>query len=83
VVRSQAIQPSDKAQSAAERMRAYRRRRRHGVRCYEVKLGEAEVNVLVAKGYLSSDKRDDRRAVECAIDGLVFDWLHSQRVTRN
>jgi hypothetical protein len=64
---SQSIQPPPKAQSVAERMRAYRRRRRHGFHCYEVKLGEAELNVLVEKGYLSSDKRDDRRSVECAI----------------
>lgn len=76
---SQSVQPSDKAPSAAERMRAYRRRRRHGFRCYEVKLGQAELNRLVAEGYLSSDKRDDHRAVEFAIDDLLFNWLHNKR----
>lgn len=78
-MQSRSVEPSDKAQSAAERMRAYRRRRRHGFRCHEVKLGEAELNRLVAEGYLSSDKRDDHRAVEFAIDDLLFNWLHNKR----
>jgi hypothetical protein len=52
-------------------------------RLKRLKLGEAELNYLVAEGYLSSDKRDDRRAVECAIDEFFFDWLRGQRVTSN
>jgi hypothetical protein len=51
--------PTGKAQSAAERMRAYRRRRRRGFRCIEVQVGPAEVNGLIANGYLPSDKRQD------------------------
>jgi hypothetical protein len=67
--------PSSGPKSVAERMRAYRRRCRHGFRCYEVQLGRAELNGLVAKGYLPSDKRDDRKAIELAIDDLLYDWL--------
>ena len=78
-MQSRSVGPSDKAQSTAERMRAYRRRRRHGFRCYEVKLGQAELERLIAEGYLSSDKRDDHRAVELAIDELFFYWLHDKR----
>jgi hypothetical protein len=37
--------------SSAERMRDYRRRRRHGLRCFQVKLGRAELDDLVTKGY--------------------------------
>jgi len=72
---SEWVQRPGKSQSAAARMRAYRRRRRRGLRCYEVKLGRAELNGLVTKGYLASDKRDDRYAIELAIDDLLFDWL--------
>jgi hypothetical protein len=43
------------AQSAAERMHAYRRRRRRGFRCVEVQIGLAELDGVVAKGYLPSD----------------------------
>jgi hypothetical protein len=32
--------------SVAERMRAYRRRRRHGLRCFEVKLGRQNCMIL-------------------------------------
>ena len=69
--------PANQPKSVAERMRAYRRRRRRGVRCYEVQLGRAELDGLIAKGYLASDKLGDRHAIELAIDDLLFDWLHS------
>jgi hypothetical protein len=59
----QSDQPSGKAQSAAERMRAYRRRRRRGLRCFEVELGRAELDGLVAKGYLKDGQRNDIHAV--------------------
>jgi hypothetical protein len=61
--------------SSAERMRAYRRRRRSGLRCYAVKLGRAELDDLVTKGYLSPEKRNDRHAIELAIDDFLFDFL--------
>jgi hypothetical protein len=69
----QSGQRSAKAQSAAERMRAYRRRRRHGLRCVEVQVGRVELNGLIAKGYLSPDKRNDLHAIQLAIDDLMFD----------
>jgi hypothetical protein len=61
--------------SSAERMRAYRRRRRHGLRCFAVKLGRAELDDLVIKGYLAPEKRNDRQAIELAIDDFLFDFL--------
>jgi hypothetical protein len=67
--------PATGAKSVAERMRAYRRRRRSGVRCYEVQLGRAELNGLIAKGYLASDNRGDRQAIELAIDDLLYDFF--------
>jgi hypothetical protein len=53
----QSVQPPRKAQSGAERMRAYRRRRRSGLRCVKVRVGRADLEGLVEKGYLSPDKR--------------------------
>jgi hypothetical protein len=40
-----------------------------------VELGRAELDGLVAKGYLPTDKRGDRQAIELAINDLLFDWL--------
>jgi hypothetical protein len=73
--RSDGLPSKASPKSVAERMRAYRRRRRHGLRCYEVKLGRAELDDLVAKGYLSPAKRNDRHAIELAIDDFLFDFL--------
>jgi hypothetical protein len=67
--------PVNQPKSVAERMRAYRHRRRVGLRRLEVQLGQPELNSLVAKGCLSSDKRDDRQAIGTAIENLLFDWV--------
>jgi len=70
------LSPDSKTpQSAAERMRAYRRRRRRGFRCIEVHVGQAELDGLVAKGYLPLDKRQDVHAIKSAVNDLIFDWL--------
>ena len=62
-------------QSAAGRMRKYRRRRRRGFRCVEVQVGPAEVNGLIANGYLPADKQRDIHAIQLAVNDLLFDWL--------
>jgi hypothetical protein len=68
-------QDTKTSQSAAERMRAYRRRRRRGFRCVEVQVGRAELDGLVATGYLPPDKSQDRHAIKLAVNDLIFDWL--------
>ncbi|MFY9900796.1 MAG: hypothetical protein WAK67_23850 [Xanthobacteraceae bacterium] len=62
--------------SVAERMRAYRRRRRRGLRCVEVQVGRAELDGLVDKGYLKDGQQGDIHAIELALDDLLFDWLN-------
>jgi hypothetical protein len=63
---SQSVQPLGKAQPAAERMRAYRRRRRSGLRCVKVRVGRADLDGLIETGHLSPDKRKDLHAIELA-----------------
>jgi hypothetical protein len=69
----QSVHPPGKTQSGAERMRAYRRRRRSGLRCVKVRVGRADLDGLVEKGYLSPDKRKDLHAIELAIEDFLFD----------
>jgi hypothetical protein len=69
---SQSVQ-SGKAQSAAERMRAYRRRHQRGLRYVKVRVGRADLDGLVETGHLSPDKRKDLHAIELAIEDLMFD----------
>jgi hypothetical protein len=52
---------------AAERMRAHRDRRRAGLRCVVVQLGETEIDVLIRKGLLKPDARNDLYALRNAL----------------
>jgi len=45
--------------SVADRVRSYRRRRRRGLRCIQVQVGRAELDGLVADGYLLPGNRED------------------------
>jgi hypothetical protein len=58
-------------------MRLYRRHRRRGLRCVPLKVGRAEIDGLVAKGYLVAGNREDLEAIASAIDDLMFEWLSS------
>jgi hypothetical protein len=53
--------------AAAQRMRAHRKRRRAGLRCIVVQLRETEVDVLIRRGLLSADARNDVHAVRDAL----------------
>ena len=61
--------------SAADRMRAYRRRRKQGVRHVRLEVGPAEVEALIAKRYLAPGNREDLTAIASAIYDVMFDWL--------
>jgi hypothetical protein len=49
--------------AAAERMRLRRERRRQGLRCLMIQLRETEVDVLIRKGLLKADARNNPVAV--------------------
>lgn len=53
--------------AAAERMRAHRERRRLGLRCLMIQLRETEIDVLILKGLLKQETRNDRNAVVAAL----------------
>ena len=53
--------------AAAERMRLYRQRRKAALRCLTIELREREVDVLIRRGLLEADARNDRLAVMNAL----------------
>jgi hypothetical protein len=54
---------------AAQRMRLHRKRRRAGLRCLTVQLREAEIDVLIRKGLLNFETRNDPIAIIRALHG--------------
>ena len=48
---------------AAERMRRHRKRQRNGLRCFTVELRKTEIEVLVRRGYLNKETRNNERAI--------------------
>jgi hypothetical protein len=53
--------------AAAERMRRHRQRRRDGLRCLIIELRETEVDVLIRKGLLPAENRQDYASVQSAL----------------
>ena len=53
--------------AAAERMRAHRERRRKGLRCFTLEIRAREIDVLVQRGLLSADARNDPYDVKMAL----------------
>ena len=53
--------------AAAERMRAHRQRRRDGLRCLTIELRETEIDVLIGKGVLKADARNDLYSIKMAL----------------
>jgi hypothetical protein len=54
--------------AAAERMRAHRQRRRHGLRCIVVQLRETEIDELIRRKLLQADVRNDVHGIRNAFD---------------
>jgi len=63
--------------AAAERMRAHRKRRRAGLRCVVVQLRETEIDVLIRKGLLKADARNNVRAIRDALHRHFDDTLRA------
>jgi hypothetical protein len=65
--------------SAAERMRLHRKRRRKGMRHVRTLLNVAQINALIRRGYLDQELRDDRGALEFAVDAFLWDALTDEQ----
>lgn len=59
--------------AAARRMRAHRERRQFGLRCVTIQLRETEIDVLIGRGLLKADARNDLHFVREAL------YLHLDR----
>jgi hypothetical protein len=53
--------------SAVERVRAYRQRRRDGLRCLMIEIRETEIAALIRHGMLKADERHDPDAIRDAV----------------
>jgi hypothetical protein len=67
--------PHGSRSAASERMRAHRERRKAGLRCLTIELRETEVDVLIRRGLLEADARNDRLAVMHALYAHLDDTL--------
>ena len=69
---SSTIQPPTLT-AAADRMRRHRQRRRDGLRCFIIELRETEVDVLIKKGLLPAENRQDYASVQSAFYAFLDD----------
>ncbi len=79
IMNVQAAEAHSRSPSADERMRLHRKRRREGYRHVGILAHPAEIEALVAKGYLALEDRENIEALQFAISGLltqlVSDWV--------
>jgi hypothetical protein len=69
------VRPGFPSKSASEeRMRRHRQRRRDGLRCLIIELREMEIDVLIRKGLLGPETRNDTSAI---IDALYAHLDHT------
>ena len=63
----QLVSDSTQRSPAAERMRLHRERKKNGMRCVMIELRETEIDVLIRKGFLTADTRNDTSEIIDAI----------------
>ena len=68
----------DDISSAAARMRRHRQRRRDGLRCVMVELRETEIDLLIRRGLLKSETRNDANAIIEALYAFLDRSLDGQ-----
>ena len=66
------IPTSRSSTPAAQRMRRYRKHRREGQRSVRIPLYETDCDVLIRIGLLKEDQRQDRKALQKALLGLLY-----------
>lgn len=68
----EALYPPTRSPGAL-RMARHRNRRRKGLRCITIEVRETEITTLKERGWLSSEDREDRMAVQKALYSF-FDY---------
>jgi hypothetical protein len=58
---------------STSRTRAFRERRRRGVRLIQIRIKEAEIEALERLGYLEPGLREDAASIKKAVETLVSD----------
>jgi hypothetical protein len=66
------IYPTRSSTPAAQRMRRYRKHRREGQRSVRIPLYETDCDVLIRMGLLKEDQRQDPKALQKALLGLLY-----------
>ena len=66
------IPPLRSPSPAAQRMRRYRKQRRQGLRSVRIPLHETDCDVLIRMGLLKEDQRQDPKALQKALLGLLY-----------
>jgi len=63
--------------TSTSRTRAFRERRRRGVRLVQIRIKEAEIEALERLGYLEPGLREDVGSIQKAVQTLVSDtpWM--------
>ena len=64
--------PSRSSSPAAQRMRHYRKQRRHGLRSVRILLDETDIDALIRMRLLKEDQRQNVEALQTAVLGLVY-----------
>jgi hypothetical protein len=59
--------------TSTARTRAFRERRRRGVRLIQIRIKEAEIEALERLGYLEPGLREDAASIKKAVETLVSD----------
>ena len=59
--------------TSTSRTRAFRERRRRGVRMLKIRIKEAEIEALERLGYLEPGLREDAASIKKAVETLVSD----------
>ena len=66
------IHPTRSPSAAAQRMRRYRKQRKQGLRPVRILLDETDCDVLIRMGLLKEDQRQDPKALQKALLGLLY-----------
>jgi hypothetical protein len=59
--------------TSTSRTRAFRERRRRGIRMLKIRIKEAEIEALERLGYLEPGLREDAASIKKAVETLVSD----------